>query len=98
MPASTDAARLVRDGGTLRFTGALARTEVARLWRQAQAAPGGEVRVLDLAGVTVVDSAGLALLAELAGHGDARIEGVPPGFHELRSAYRLNPQLGFSIP
>lgn len=99
MPASTEgSARVLRDGDALRFTGALARAEAAPLWRQVQGALDG-VRVLDLGGATSVDSAGLALLAELADRIDGvRIEGTPPGLAELRAAYRLNPRLGYSTP
>lgn len=99
MPASTEAAAaVVRDGEVLRFTGALARVEAARLWREVQGPLDG-IRVLDLAGATSVDSAGLALLAELADRIDGvRIEGTPPGLAELRAAYRLNPRLGYSSP
>lgn len=98
MPASTDAAAgVIRDGEALRFSGVLARADAAPLWRRLHGALDG-IRVLDLAGVTSVDSAGLALLAEIAGRGDVRIEGTPPGLAELRAAYRLNPRLGYSTP
>lgn len=97
MPASTEAAAVLRDGEVLRFSGALVRAEAARLWRELQGSADG-VHVLDLGGVNSVDSAGLALLAELAGRSEARIEGTPPGLAELRAAYRLNPRLGYSTP
>ena len=48
-----------------------------------------------------MDSAGLALLAELAararkaGHALA-ISGAPAGFNELSAAYRLSPDLDFN--
>jgi phospholipid transport system transporter-binding protein len=97
MPSSSDGgARVTRDGDALRFAGGLSRDQVARLWPQALAALDG-VRRFDLAAVGVVDSAGLALLAELAGRlGGVAIDGNPPGLAELRSAYRLDLQLGFA--
>ena len=97
MPASTDAAnRVERAGGTLRFTGALLRGAIGPLWPQVLAQLDG-VRRLDLTAVERVDSAGLAMLAELAERLDAvALDGAPAGLAELRAAYRLNPQLGFA--
>lgn len=86
-----------RDGDALVFTGALLRDDVAALWRQASAAVDG-VRRFDLQAVSRIDSAGLALLAELttrAGGGIA-IDGTPAGLAELRAAYRLDAALGFA--
>lgn len=89
-------ALLDRRDDTLVFTGALDRLAAAQLWPRAQAQLAG-VRRLDLSAVSAVDSAGLALLAELA----ARIDGVavvgrPPGLDELRAAYRLQDDLSFA--
>ncbi|MCA1713970.1 MAG: STAS domain-containing protein [Gammaproteobacteria bacterium] len=97
MPASTDGAnRVERAGETLRFTGALLRSSVAPLWPQVLAQLDG-VRRLDLTAVERVDSAGLALLAELAERLDAvALDGAPAGLTELRAAYRLTPQLRFA--
>ncbi len=97
MPTPTEGAtRVVRAGETLRFTGALLRVEVAALWPQALAQLRA-VRRFDLTAVERVDSAGLALLAELAGQVDGVvIDGTPAGLAELRAAYRLGPQLGFA--
>ena len=85
-----------RDGAALVFAGALVREGVAGLWSQALDQLAGTDR-FDLRGVERVDSAGLALLAELAGRTDgAVIEGAPAGLAELRTAYRLDPALGFA--
>lgn len=103
MPASDPGASVTRDGETLRFAGALVRGQATALWRQALPLLGG-ARRFDLAGASRVDSAGVALLAELAalaaGGGGAGgaivIEGHPPGLAELRAAYRLKPDLDFA--
>lgn len=96
MPAA-DPANVAREGDTLRFSGALSRDAVAGLWKQAAPQVEG-VRRIDVSGVPWVDSAGVALLAELsarAGAG-ALVEGAPQGLAELRAAYRLAPSLAFS--
>ncbi|GAB2510736.1 hypothetical protein GCM10027084_27350 [Pseudoxanthomonas sangjuensis] len=82
-----------RDGDALVFAGALDRTAAGALWTQASAALEGVQRFV-LTSVTTVDSAGLALLAELAARARAAgaapaIEGEPPGLSDLRAAYRL---------
>ncbi len=97
MPA-TDAS-VKRDGDALVFAGALDRTAAAALWPQASAQLAGAQRVV-LTNVTAVDSAGLALLAELAARLRAsgtvpRFEGQPAGLAELQVAYRLTPELDF---
>ena len=85
-----------RDGDALVFAGALLRDDVAALWRQASAALDG-VRRFDLQAVSRIDSAGLALLAELATRaGGIAIDGTPAGLAELRAAYRLDAALGFA--
>lgn len=89
-----DPATLRRDGDALVFTGALVRAAVPSLWRAAQAQRGG-VRVFDLQAVPRVDSAGLALLAELADDA-TEVRGSPAGLAELQAAYRLGPALGFA--
>lgn len=69
-PAAVPAAATVgREADALVFRGALLRPAVAALWRQAQPLRAG-IRTLDLGAVSDVDSAGLALLAALAGAGD----------------------------
>lgn len=95
MPTSSASVR--RDGDALVFAGALLRGDVATLWRPASAAASG-VRRLDVTAVERIDSAGLALLAELAARadGDVVVDGVPAGLAELRAAYRLSPSLGFA--
>ena len=88
------------EGDTLRLRGVLDRAAVTALWPQLQALPAKLAR-LELGEVERVDSAGLALLAELAararkaGHALA-ISGAPAGFNELSAAYRLSPDLDFN--
>ncbi|HZH42612.1 MAG TPA: STAS domain-containing protein [Lysobacter sp.] len=90
------AATVRRDGEALVFDGALLRTECAALWRQASALAAG-ARRFELGAVEAVDSAGLALLAELAERcGGVRVHGAPPGLSELRAAYRLDEALAFA--
>ncbi len=96
--AATDAS-FARQGDALVFSGALDRAAAARLWSLASKAATGAQRIV-LTNVTTVDSAGLALLAELAARlraarADVSIEGEPAGLSELRAAYRLTPGLDF---
>ena len=63
--ASAADATVARDADSLVFRGALVRAAVASLWRQVQPLRAGIAR-LDLGAVSAVDSAGLALLTELA--------------------------------
>lgn len=98
MPAATDAS-LRREGDALVFTGALDRAAAATLWPQASTQLAGAQRIV-LTNVTTVDSAGLALLAELAARARAagalpRVEGQPTGLADLQAAYRLTPELDF---
>lgn len=88
------------DGPRARLTGALDRDAVVALWPRLQALPGS-VSQLDLAEVDRIDSAGLALLAELTARAraDGRtlvIHGTPDGFNGLSAAYRLAPFLDFN--
>lgn len=87
------------DGPRARFTGVLDRDAVVALWPKLKALPDSILQ-LDLNAVTQVDSAGLALLAELTARArdDGRtlvILGTPAGFNELSAAYRLAPSLDF---
>lgn len=96
--AATEAA-VRRDGDALVFSGAIDRNATAMLWALANKSLAGVQRIV-LTNVTTVDSAGLALLAELAARLRAagttpRIEGEPVGLSELRAAYRLTPGLDF---
>ena len=85
-----------RNGDTLAFAGALSREAVPALWPQALRALEG-ARRFDLSQVAAVDSAGLALLVELAQRaGGIAVEGNPPGLDGLRKAYRLSASLGFA--
>ena len=87
------AAGVRRDGDVLRFDGRLDRAAVRALWRTLQGLRDG-ARALDVTAVDAVDSAGLAMLAELAS-GGLGVTGTPPGLAELRAAYRLDGSLGF---
>ena len=94
MPAPSAEATVRFDDGCLRIDGALVRAAVPGLWGRVHAL---HPAAIDLAGVTRVDSAGLALLGALV----ARVPGVavlgdPPGLSELRAAYRLD--AGFGLP
>jgi phospholipid transport system transporter-binding protein len=88
------AARVAREGDALVFTGALVRDAIAPLWAPALDGATDPERY-DLRAVPRVDSAGLALLAELAARGSRSVElvGTPEGLQELRAAYRLDPAL-----
>ena len=97
MPASD--ASVQRDWDALVFTGALDRAACPLLWADASKVLAGTQRIV-LTSVTTVDSAGLALLAELAARLRAagatpQMEGEPAGLSELRTAYRLTPGLDF---
>lgn len=94
--ADASAATIQRDGDTLRFGGDLVVGAIAGLWKQAlELLP--DVRHFDLAPVKRVDSAGVALLAELAQRaGGVDIAGDPVGLSALRGAYRLTPALGYA--
>ena len=95
MPSNDAAVR--RDGDALHFSGALDRPALAALWSQALPLAGGASR-FDLTQVAHVDSAGLALLAELATRAERGVEvvGKPSNLAELRAAYRLGPDLAFA--
>jgi len=86
-----------RDGDALLFSGVLDRPAVATLWSQALPLVGGVSR-LDLNAVGHVDSAGLAMLAELAARagGTVAVAGDPSNLAELRAAYRLGSDLAFA--
>ena len=84
-----------RDGDTLRFEGELVAAAIRDTWTQASTALAG-VRRFDVTAVRRVDSAGVALLAELGERaGNVAIEGDPAGLAALRAAYRLTPTLAF---
>lgn len=88
-------ATVERAGTLLRLRGRLDRASVAAVWPRALAALDG-VQALDLHAVEALDSAGLALLAELADRlpqATRRIEGQPPGLAGLCAAYRMNADL-----
>lgn len=85
-----------RDADALVFTGALTREAIAGVWHDASRALDG-VHRFDLGTVERVDSAGLALLAELAQRaGGVAVAGDPVGLSELRRAYRLSSSLSFA--
>ena len=95
--APAGAAGVTRAGDALRFAGALVREQVPALWRAALPLLDGAKR-FDVTGAGRVDSAGVALLAELAARagGGIAVEGQPPGLADLRAAYRLNADLSFA--
>lgn len=90
-------ATCTRQDDTLIFSGTLDRAAAAALWLQLQKSVSG-ARRFDLSAVVGVDSAGLALLAELAAlaGGPVRVQGHPAGLDELRTAYRLQDDLSFA--
>jgi phospholipid transport system transporter-binding protein len=93
---SNSSASLRRDGDSLVFAGALLLDAVPTLWRQALSVLDG-VHRFDLTAVSRIDSAALALLAELAARaGEVRIDGTPEGLAELGAAYRLSPALAYA--
>ncbi|PPU95593.1 anti-sigma B factor antagonist [Xanthomonas populi] len=87
-----------RNGETLVITGVLDRAAVTAAWPQAIAQLDG-LRTLDLARVQRLDSAGVAMLAELAARlrssGTVTVVGEASGLDELRAAYRLSPTFDF---
>jgi len=96
---ASNPASVHRQGTALVFSGVLDRAAVTALWPSLQAST--DVQVLDLDAVPRVDSAGLALLAELVARlraqgSEPRINGAPAGFTELGAAYRLTPSLDFN--
>ncbi|GHA87279.1 STAS domain-containing protein [Cognatilysobacter bugurensis] len=95
MRAASAPVAVRRDGDALVFSGALVRDAVARLWTQAAPLRAGAQRI-DLTAVERIDSAGLALIAELS-NGALAVDGAPAGLDALRGAYRLDPAtLGFA--
>ena len=95
---ASNSASVHRTGTSLVFSGLLDRAAVTALWPSLTALDG--VQQLDLAAVSKLDSAGLALLAELAARLRANgtaptIIGSPDGFTDLSAAYRLAPTLDF---
>lgn len=87
------------DGETLLLAGVIDRAAAVALWPQLTRALA-PVRQLDLAAVEGIDSAGLALLGELAARlraqGGGNVNGSPAGLDELCAAYRLSPSLDFN--
>lgn len=91
---SVTPARVAREGDALVFGGPLERDAIATLWAAAlPLLPGANA--VDLAAVSRVDSAGMAMLAELQARADGRLamRGTPDGLPELRAAYRLDDAL-----
>lgn len=88
-------ARVRRDGATVAFEGPLERSAVPALWAAVLPLLIDGAEVIDLAAVSHVDSAGLALLAELQERAGGRLalRGEPDGLPGLRAAYRLDPAL-----
>ncbi|RMH90906.1 STAS domain-containing protein [Lysobacter pythonis] len=94
---NTETHTLIRHGDALVFGGALTRPVVASAWREALTLLPGAAR-LDITALAAIDSAGLALLSALSTRaGGLAIDGLPPGFTELRDAYRLDSRLTCAI-
>lgn len=92
-----NAVAIEREGETLRFRGDLLRANAATAWTRFGAEIDGGARRFDLDAVESIDSAGLALLSLLATRcGGVEVSGDPPGFAELRRAYRLGTDLTFA--
>lgn len=83
------------DGATLALSGALDRGRAAQQLRALR--PAATHRRIDLTAVERVDSAGVALIAELvdrvrrASGERPQVSGSPPGLAELCEAYRIQP-------
>lgn len=90
-------ASVTHAGEALRFAGILSRGNVIRLWKQLPKQLDG-IRRFELDDVTALDSAGVALLAEVAARcgGDVAVKGGPQALSSLSSAYRLDETLGFT--
>ena len=99
-PVASDATARV-EGDALHLAGTLNREAVEALWPQLMR-QAGALRRLDVQAVERVDSAGVALLAELTArlrdNGGGGIVGNPVGLDELSTAYRLTPELQFNTP
>lgn len=90
------AVRIHASDGVLHIAGALSRATVPTAWSRALPLLDG-LRGIDVTDVSEVDSAGVALLAELAARvGHPAIQGDPSGLAALRSAYRLTDAMDFS--
>ncbi len=89
-------ATVIREGDALVFVGTVDRAAVPALWKAAMPLLAGVTR-LELGAVDAVDSAGVALLAELADRAQGSVvTGTPTGLAELCSAYRLGASLNFA--
>lgn len=93
------AATLTLVDGVLQAGGALERAAVPALWAALPLPATGACTRIDLSRVTAIDTAGLALLAEIAtrarradGTGPT-IHGAPAGYDALCAAYRIRPDL-----
>ena len=91
---------LHRDGQALRLSGPLDRDAVTTAWPDLLPRLDG-ARVLDLGGVTRLDSAGVALLVEAAARMTAGgvvpdMIGAPAALADLRAAYRLDSNLAYA--
>lgn len=64
------------------------RDDVARLWRE-HAVRAATATQVELVGVREIDSAGVALVLELAALGNAAIVNAPPRYIALAAAHRV---------
>ena len=83
------------EAGTLHLRGVLDRAAATTLWPQL-VRQRSAISQLDLHQLQRVDSAGLALLAELQAGLQLPPLGAPSGMAELCAAYRLSPSLDFN--
>ena len=110
MNTGSDHTRIVAtqrmQGDTLHIGGRLQREAVPALWTALLADANAHARLaqIDLAQVDALDTAGLALLVELAartqraGGSAPRILHAPAGYDALCAAYRIRPQLDELFP
>lgn len=83
--------RIERHGESLRILGPMTASSIAHLRPETLALDG--IEQIDLNAVPMVDSVGIALIADLVGRGQPRprVEGKPQGLAELCQAYRIAP-------
>lgn len=88
------------EDGVLQVAGPLTMRTVTRLLGPGQEAIAAGARTIDLAGVTELDSAAIALLLEWsrAAGGPLVLRGSPPGLDGLARLYGVESMLGAAPP
>lgn len=99
-PTPVAGLQLRREGEVLHLAGELDRAAATAAWPALLPLLAG-IRTIEIAAVTRLDSAGLALLAEavarVAAHGPTPgLSGAPVGLVELCAAYRLDAGLAYA--